>query len=63
MADRKNMIFTGTHATYGRGKAIVISTGMKTQFGKIAEMVQVVEKEEIPLNLKLDQFAKKLGIV
>lgn len=60
--DRKNMIFTGTHATYGRGKAIVISTGMKTQFGKIAEMVQVVEKEEIPLNLKLDQFAKKLGI-
>ncbi|UCD40078.1 MAG: HAD-IC family P-type ATPase, partial [Candidatus Bathyarchaeota archaeon] len=61
--DRKNMIFTGTYATYGRGKAIVTSTGMKTQFGRIAEMVQMVEKEEIPLNLKLDRFAKKLGIV
>lgn len=63
VADRRNMIFTGTHATYGRGKAIVTSTGMKTQFGRIAEMVQVVEKEEIPLNLKLDRFAKKLGII
>jgi Ca2+-transporting ATPase len=63
IADRTNMIFTGTHATYGRGKAIVTSTGMKTQFGKIAEMVQVVEKQEIPLKLKLDQFAKKLGII
>jgi Ca2+-transporting ATPase len=63
IADRKNMIFTGTHVTYGRGKALVTSTGMKTQFGKIAEMVQVVEKQEIPLKLKLDQFAKKLGII
>jgi Ca2+-transporting ATPase len=63
IADRKNMVFTGTHATYGRGKAIATSTGMKTQFGKIAEMVQVVEKQEIPLKLKLDQFAKKLGII
>jgi Ca2+-transporting ATPase len=63
IADRNNMIFTGTHATYGRGKAIVTSTGMKTQFGKIAEMVQVIEKQEIPLKLKLDQFAMKLGII
>jgi len=63
VADRKNMVFTGAHVTYGRGKAIVTSTGMNTQFGKIAEMVQVVEKEEIPLKLKLNRFAKKLGII
>ena len=62
-ADRKNMIFMGTHVTYGRGKTVVTSTGMNTQFGKIAEMVQMVEKEEIPLKLKLDRFARKLGII
>jgi Ca2+-transporting ATPase len=63
VADRKNMVFTGTHVTYGRGKAVVVSTGMNTQFGKIAEMIQVVKKEEIPLKLKLDRFAKKLGVL
>ncbi|MFB0514672.1 MAG: cation-translocating P-type ATPase [Candidatus Bathyarchaeia archaeon] len=63
VADTKNMVFMGTHVTYGRGKAVVKSTGMNTQFGKIAEMVQEVEKEEIPLKLKLDRFAKKLGII
>lgn len=63
VADRKNMAFMGTHVTYGRGRAVVTSTGMNTQFGKIAEMVQVVEKEEIPLKLKLDRFAKRLGVV
>lgn len=63
VADRKNMVFTATHITYGRGKAVVTSTGMKTEFGKIAEMVQTVEAEETPLKLKLENFAKKLGIV
>ncbi len=63
VADRKNMVFMGTHVTHGRGKAVVVSTGMNAQFGKIAEMVQEVEKEEIPLKLRLDRFAKKLGIL
>ena len=63
VADRKNMVFMGTYVTYGRGKAFVTSTGMNTQFGRIADMVQMVEKEEIPLKLKLDRFAKKLGII
>jgi len=63
VADRKNIVFTGTHITYGRGRAVVVSTGMNTQFGKIAEMVQLVGKEEIPLKRKLDRFAKKLGII
>ncbi len=63
VADRKNMIFTATYVTYGRGKAVVTSTSMDTEFGKIAEMVQAVEAEETPLKLKLESFAKKLGII
>ncbi len=63
VADRKDMVFTATHVTYGRGKAVVTSTGMETEFGKIAEMVQAVEEEETPLKLKLEDFAKKLGII
>ena len=63
VADRKNMVFMGTHTTYGRGKAVVVATGMSTEFGKIAEMVQAVEEEETPLKQKLERFAKKLGII
>ncbi|TRO52460.1 ATPase, partial [Candidatus Bathyarchaeota archaeon] len=40
VADRKNSVFMATHLTYGRGKAVITSTGMKTEFGKVAEMVQ-----------------------
>jgi Ca2+-transporting ATPase len=63
VSDRRNMIFTATHTTYGRGKAVVITTGMKTEFGKIAELVQEAEEEETPLQRKLDAFAKKIGKV
>jgi Ca2+-transporting ATPase len=63
VADRKNMVFTATFVTYGRGKAVVTSTGMNTEFGKIAEMVQTVEVQETPLKLKLESFAKKLGLI
>jgi Ca2+-transporting ATPase len=63
VADRKNSVFMATHTTYGRGKAIITSTGMKTEFGKVAEMVQSVEQEETPLNRKLNNFAKRLGII
>ena len=62
-AERRNMVFMGTYVTYGRGKAIVTSTGMNTQFGRIAGMVQAVKKEEIPLKLKLDRFSKRLGVL
>ena len=63
IADRKNSVFMATHITYGRGKAVITSTGMTTEFGKIAEMVQTMEEEESPLKQKLEVFAKKLGIV
>jgi len=63
IADRKNSVFMATHMTYGRGKAVITATGMKTEFGKIAEMVQTMETEESPLKQKLESFAKKLGII
>jgi len=63
IADRKNMLFMATHTIYGRGKAVVTSTGMVTEFGKIAELVQTAEEEETPLQKKLDRFAKKIAKV
>jgi Ca2+-transporting ATPase len=63
IAERSDMVFTATHAIYGRGKAIVTSTGMSTEFGKIAELVQTAEEEETPLERKLDKFAKKIATV
>ncbi|MGQ9641890.1 MAG: cation-translocating P-type ATPase [Candidatus Bathycorpusculaceae bacterium] len=63
VADRRDMVFMGTYTTYGRGKAVVVATGMNTEFGKIAEMVQAVEEEETPLKQKLERFAKKLATI
>jgi Ca2+-transporting ATPase len=62
-ADRRDMLFMATHTIYGRAKACVASTGMNTEFGKIAEMVQTAEEEETPLERKLDSFAKKIAKV
>ncbi|MGB9628961.1 MAG: cation-translocating P-type ATPase [Thermodesulfobacteriota bacterium] len=61
--DRKNMVFTGTTVTYGRGKAVVTSTGMSTEFGKIAEEVMAVETEKTPLERRTDEIGKWLGII
>ena len=61
VADRKNMVFTGTHVVRGRGEAVVVATGMNTEFGKIAEALVEVEREKTPLEAKLDSFAVKLS--
>ncbi len=61
--DRRNMIFTGTTVTYGRGKAVVTSTGMSTEFGKIAEEVTSVETEKTPLEKRTEEIGKWLGII
>jgi Ca2+-transporting ATPase len=61
ISDLRNTVFTATHITYGRGKAVVTTTGMSTEFGKIAELVQEAEEETTPLQKKLDTFAKKLS--
>ncbi len=62
LGDRKNTAFSGTVVTYGRGKGVVTSTGMFTQLGLIATMLQSVEEEETPLQKRLDQLGKTLGI-
>jgi Ca2+-transporting ATPase len=61
--DRKNMVFTGTTVTYGRGKVVVTSTGMGTEFGKIAEEVTSVKAEKTPLEKRTDEIGKWLGII
>jgi Ca2+-transporting ATPase len=63
VSERRNMVFSATHIVYGRGKAVVTATGMKTEFGKIAELVQTAEEEETPLQRKLDRFAGRIAKV
>lgn len=62
LPDRKNMVFTGTLVSCGRGRAVVVSTGMATEMGKIAGLVQQRE-EETPLQIKLQRFGKNLGML
>ena len=62
IGDRKNSAFMSTVVTYGRGKGIVTGTGMHTQIGIIAEMLQPYEEESTPLQKKLDQLARTLGM-
>jgi Ca2+-transporting ATPase len=61
LGDRKNSAFMSTMVTYGRGKGLVTGTGMNTQIGMIAEMIQSYEDEATPLQLKLQQLGKVLG--
>jgi Ca2+-transporting ATPase len=63
LGDRKNSAFMGTVVSYGRGIGLVTSTGMNTQIGLIAEMLQSYEDEDTPLQQKLDELGKLLGIV
>jgi len=62
LGDRKNTAFMGTLVSYGRGRGAVVSTGMHTQLGLIASMLQNVETEETPLQRRLDQLGKSLSI-
>ena len=62
IGDRTNCCFMGTTVTYGRGRGLVIATGMQTELGKIAGMLADVEDEETPLQKNLDKLGKQLGI-
>lgn len=61
IGDRRNTAFMGTLVTYGRGRGVVVATGMHTQIGLIAEMLQSMEQESTPLQRRLDQLGKTLG--
>ncbi len=61
--EMKNMAFMGTIVTFGRGVGVVTETGMKTQMGHIAQMIESAEEKHTPLQRRLDAFGKKLGIL
>ncbi len=63
LGDRVNMLFAGTVATYGRGRAVVVATGMQTEVGKIAGLLEAVEKEPTPLQQELDRTGKRLTVI
>ena len=63
LGDRKNMCYMGSNVVYGRGKAVVVATGMDTEMGKIADALTQAKDEETPLQIKLNQLSKVLSII
>lgn len=62
LGDQKNMVFSGSLVTYGRAKVIITATGMKTEIGKIASLLEDTKERKTPLQKSLDDFGKKLSI-
>ncbi len=63
LGDRRNMLYSGTVATYGRGRAIVAATGMATEVGRIAGLLEAAEREPTPLQQELDRTGKRLSVI
>ena len=63
LGDRKNMCYMGSNVVYGRGKAVVVATGMDTEMGKIADALTTAKEEQTPLQQKLNQLSKVLSVL
>ena len=63
LGDQRNMVFSGSLVTYGRALVLVTSTGMKTEIGKIATLMEETQEKKTPLQVSLDDFSKKLAII
>lgn len=62
LGDQKNMVFSGSLVTYGRALVVVTATGMNTEIGKIAHLMEETQEKQTPLQASLDDFSKKLAI-
>ena len=62
LGDQENMVFFSTMVEYGRGKAVVVGTGMRSEIGKIAEMIRSEQFEPTPLQVKLHKLGKQIGM-
>ncbi len=60
LGDRKNMLYSGSTVVYGRGKAVIVSTGMDTEMGKIADALSEAEKEQTPMQIKMAELSRFL---
>lgn len=63
LADRSNMLYAGTFVTYGRGKAIVVETGDRTEVGRISELINTAENLDTPLTIKIARFSHYLLVI
>lgn len=63
LADRVNMVYSGSLVTYGRATVLVTGTGMNTEIGKIADLMNATKEKKTPLQVSLDNFSKKLAII
>ncbi|EKY25383.1 cation-translocating P-type ATPase [Clostridium celatum] len=63
IGDQRNMVFSGATVVYGRGTLVVTATGMNTEVGKVATLLESAGSKQTPLQQKLDDFGKKLGII
>jgi len=63
LGDRKNMVFSGSLVTYGRAEVVVTETGMKTEMGKIADLMNATKEKRTPLQVSLDAFSSRLAVI
>ena len=63
LGDRKNMVFSGSLVTYGRASLVVTGTGMETELGKVAALMNQTQQRKTPLQQSLDNFSKKLAVI
>ena len=63
LGDRSNMVFGGTTVAYGRGRAVVTATGMRSEMGRIAELIEEAPEEQTPLQRELDRVGRLLGVI